>query len=103
LWATVLLFIGSTMVFTILTPFLHDELQMHASLIFTMSFVRMFAAALGFEPVARREQHVGARRIQGGIWRSRPHLSRFLGSLDVPQYVLQVGVLVSLNILAGIT
>jgi MFS family permease len=104
LWATVLLFIGSTMVFTVLTPFLHDELQMHASLIFTMSFVRMFAATLGFEPVARREQHVGARRIHGRAFGARALIFLgFWGLWMLPQYVLQVGVLVSLNILAGIT
>jgi MFS family permease len=102
--ATVLLFIGSTMVFTLLTPFLHDELQMHASLIFAMSLVRMLASTLCFEPVARREQQVGARRIQ--VWAFGARALIFLGFWSLwmlSQYVLQVGMLVSLNILAGIT
>lgn len=104
LLSTVLLFIGSTMVFTLLTPFLHDELQMHASLIFAISLLRMLAATLCFEPVARREQQTGARRMQ--VWAVGARALIFLGFWDLrmlPQYDLQVLMIVGLNILAGIT
>ena len=104
LLSTVLLFIGSTMAFTLLTPFLHDELQMHASLIFAISLLRMLAATLCFEPVARREQQTGARRMQ--VWAVGARALIFLGFWDLwmlPQYPLQVLMIVGLNILAGIT
>ena len=66
LLASLLLFGGSTMVFTLLTPFLRDALQLHASLIFILSLVRMLAATLCFELAGRWEQHIGPKRVQ--LW-----------------------------------
>jgi hypothetical protein len=77
---------------------------MHTSFIFAMSLVRMLASTLCFEPVAHWEQQAGARNIY--VWAVGARALIFPGFWSLwmlPQHGLQVGMLVSMSLLAGIT
>jgi MFS family permease len=104
LLATSLVFMGSTVAFTLLTPFLHEVLHLHSSLIFALAFARLLAATLCFEPAGRWEHYAGPKRVQ--LWAVGVRTLGFLGFWSLwtlQDSGLQLGVLLSVSIIVGMT
>ncbi len=103
--ATALLFISSTMVFTLFPLFLQDAIGVSTSAIFLLSLVRMLSATFAYEWVGRWTQTRGPYQVQ--IWALGGRCLAFLGFVSLylltPLPVGKVGVLVLTNVLAGLS